>query len=39
MSVGDAQRDPGCHPPIPNPTRLEDPNRVPRRETELGLFT
>ena len=30
---------PLCHTPIPGPTRLTDPNRVPRRETELGLFT
>ena len=27
-----------CHTPIPDPTRLADPNRVSRRETELGLF-
>ena len=27
-----------CHTPIPDPTRLTDPNRVSRRETELGLF-
>ena len=27
------------HAPIPGPTRLADPNQVPRRETEIGLFT
>ena len=27
-----------CHTPIPDPTLLADPNRVSKRDTELGLF-
>ena len=37
-SLNEETEDGGCHTPIPGPTRLADPNRFPRRETELGLL-